>query len=197
MTRPIIKERSSQPVPERVAAATSAVRGARLIAVFCFVGGFMSLAVAVSAQDVLTYCEWRQDNQAVQDPCPEFCWDVDGQTHCRVLVAETDRDLAGDRAALWDSGRVETILPVLEYAGKPLTDERTYYWKAQVWTKKQPQGFWTEPQRFRLKLRPPLPARWNHVRLWWQFGGDGQWMRKYSDIQWGGESAHRDHPEWK
>ena len=153
--------------------------------------------LARTAQEVQTYCEWKQNNRAVQDPCPEFYWKVDGQTHCRVLVAESARDLAVNQGTLWDTGKVETILPVVEYAGKPLIDERRYYWKAQVWTKKRPQGFWTATQHFAMKLRPRLPARWNHVRLWWQFGGDGPWMREHSDIQWGGESAHQDHPAWK
>lgn len=197
MTRPITNKCSSQPVPGRVTATTSAGGGAWWIAVFCVFGGCMSFAVAISAQEVQTSCEWKQSNQAVQDPCPEFCWDVGGQTHCRVLVAETNADLAENRGTLWDSGKLETILPVVEYAGEPLKDSGVYYWRAQVWTKTRPQGFWTEPRRFTLKIRPPLPARWNHVRLWWQFGGDGEWMRKHSDIQWGGRSTHQDHPEWK
>jgi len=154
------------------------------------------LAAAVSAQEVSTYCEWKEKNVVVQDPCPEFCWDVDNQTHCRVLVSATKAELADDRGGLWDSGKVETILQVLEYAGRPLEDGGTYYWKARVWTKRRPEGFWTEPQEFRLKVRPPLPSRWNHVRLFQQFGGDGEWMQTHSDTQWGGKSIHEDYHDW-
>lgn len=154
------------------------------------------LSAAVSAQDIRTYCEWKQKNMAVQDPCPEFYWKVASQTYCRVLVAATKAELADDHGKLWDSGKVETILPVLEYAGSPLKDKSIYYWKAQVWTKSRPGGFWTKPQEFKLKIRPPLPSRWNHVRLFHQFSQDGQWIRAHSDTQWGGRSTHTDYPEW-
>ena len=159
--------------------------------------GLALWVAAASAQEIKTYCEWRSQNMAAQDRCPEFHWQVENQTHCRVLVAATKSDLADNRGALWDSGKVATVLPVLEYAGKPLEDGGTYHWKAQVWTGKRPTGFWTAPKSFRLKLRAPLPARFGHVRLWWQFGGDGDWMRTHSDVQWGGKSSHSDHPEWK
>ena len=131
----------------------------------------VSLAVALLsvntlwAEELKTSCEWKPHNMAVWDPCPEFHWEVEEQTYCRVLVASTMAQLARNHGGLWDSGKVETVLPVLEYAGGPLNDGGTSFWKAQVWTKERPKGFWSEPQQFTLKIRSPLPARWGHVRL--------------------------------
>jgi len=154
-------------------------------------------AATTSAQEIQAYCEWKERNMSVQDPYPEFCWKVDNQTHCRVLVSASEAELAEHRGGMWDSDKVETILPVLEYAGRSLDDGGVYYWKAQVWTERRPDGFWTKPQEFRLKIRPPLPSRWDHVRLFHQFGEDGEWIRAHSDTQWGGKSTHTDYPEWK
>ena len=113
-------------------------------------------APLISAQEIQTYCEWKEKNMAVQDPYPEFYWKVDNQTHCRVLVSATKTELAHHRGEMWDSGKVETILPVLEYAGKPLDDGDIYYWKTLVWTERRPDGFWTKPQEFRLKISLPI-----------------------------------------
>ena len=148
------------------------------------------------AEELKTYCEWKPCNLAVRDPCPEFHWEVKEQTYCRVLVASTMAQLARNHGGLWDSGKVETVLPVLEYAGGPLNDGGTSFWKAQVWTKERPEGFWTEPQQFTLKIHAPLPARWGHVRLFHQFGGDGPWMQAHCDTQWGGKSTQEEYPRW-
>ncbi|MFC1719215.1 hypothetical protein ACFL6S_36530, partial [Candidatus Poribacteria bacterium] len=74
-------------------------------------------APATSAQEIQAYCEWKEKNMAVRDPYPEFYWKADNQTHCRVLVSASEAELAHHRGEMWDSGKVETILPVLEYAG--------------------------------------------------------------------------------
>lgn len=50
----------------------------------------------------------------MRDPCPEFFWEVPAQSAYRVRVAAGAADLAGDRPLVWDSGRVETWLPVAE-----------------------------------------------------------------------------------
>jgi len=181
----------------RAPVGTRRARTRQRAGISVFLGCVLLSVGSVSAEELKAYCEWKPHNTAVQDFCPEFHWQVEEQTHCRVLVASSLAQLARNHGSLWDSGKVETVVPVLEYAGEPLNDGRAYCWKAQVWTKKHRNGSWTKPQAFRLRVRPPLPARWGHVRLFHQFGSDGPWMQAHSDTQWGGKSTHQDHRRWK
>jgi alpha-L-rhamnosidase len=56
------------------------------------------------------------------------------QTHYRIEVASSPRDLAAGVADLWDSGKVATDRCFdIAYAGKPLASRQRVWWRVQVW----------------------------------------------------------------
>ena len=62
-------------------------------------------------------CEWRLNPREARDPCPELTWEAPSQEAFRVVVATTAAALARPAASVWDSGKVESRLPIVEYAG--------------------------------------------------------------------------------
>ena len=80
------------------------------------------VAVSVSAGPTPTglRCEWRVNPTDVPDPCPELYWEAASQSACQVRVARSQAALTEDRELVWDSGRVESALPITEYAGRAM-----------------------------------------------------------------------------
>jgi hypothetical protein len=132
----------------------------------------ISLSISSDAAPVAAdlRCEWRAGNEAVRDICPELYWEAKGQVACQVLVATSEALLVPDRADLWDSGRLDTKLPIVEYAGEPLPDQTTCYWRVRVWDAAGGPGGWSPVQRFTTNLEP-LPALRPHMRYFVNFGG--------------------------
>ena len=86
-------------------------------------------ATTTSAQEIQAYCEWKEKNMAVEDPYPEFCWKVDNQTHCRVLVSASEAELADHRGGMWDSDKVEFAAHLQEYlAEQELVEPQGAIW---------------------------------------------------------------------
>ncbi|MFF7133453.1 family 78 glycoside hydrolase catalytic domain [Streptomyces sp. NPDC008196] len=84
--------------------------------------------------------EHRTDPLGVDAARPRFGWrtasPVRGrrQTAYRILVASTPDRLAGGRADVWDSGRIDSADSVaVRYAGPALQASTRYHWTVQVW----------------------------------------------------------------
>ncbi len=80
------------------------------------------------------------DAAVITDAKPEFGWIVNDrsrgarQSACRVLVASKRELLKQDRGDMWDSGKLETDRSInVEYDGKPLQPESSYWWKVRTW----------------------------------------------------------------
>jgi len=137
---------------------------------------FLLLAVAMAAPCVGAptaadlRCEWRVNNEAVGDICPELYWEAEGQRACQVLVATSQDKLAPGRTDAWDSEKVESRLPIIEYAGEALANETQYFWKVRLWGEDDEAGPWSEVQRFTTKFEP-LPSLRPHMRYFVNFGG--------------------------
>ena len=108
------------------------------------------------------YCEWRGDGGSCPDICPELFWDAPGQTAYQVLAATSPGKLRPGAADVWDSGKVDTPLPIAELEGEPLADGATYWWTLRVWTDAGPTD-WAEPWRFTMRVRR-LPQMRPHTR---------------------------------
>lgn len=147
-----------------------------LLGVLVLLGGTGEAADAPSG----LRCEWRASPAEVRDPCPEFFWEVPSQSAYRVRVAAGAADLDGDRPLAWDSGRVETWLPVAEYAGRDLADG-TYYWKVQVWDAEGRALPESGAQCFHLKVRP-LPHHLPTIRTFINFAGDPAFASQRLDL---------------
>ncbi|MGD9497691.1 MAG: putative glycoside hydrolase [Armatimonadota bacterium] len=147
------------------------------------------LLLAISASSALTApvasglrCEWVAGNPAVHDPYPELYWETDGQQACQVQVARTEADLPAERNLQWDSGRLDSRLPIVEYAGPALENRVTYFWRVRLWDADGTAGPWSETQRFTTAFEP-LPALRPHIRCFVNFGSaDAEMMAGRYDV---------------
>lgn len=71
---------------------------------------------------------------------PFFGWvvpqtgDKTNQSAYRLLVASRKEFLLNDSADLWDTGKIETEQSLnVVYRGKPLSTNKTYFWKVKTW----------------------------------------------------------------
>ncbi|MCE5237792.1 putative glycoside hydrolase [bacterium] len=145
---------------------------------------------AWSAPPAGMLCEWRTDNMAVPDICPEFFWQAPGQTAYRVIVATTEGLIRQGRGDLWDTGRVATALPIAEYAGTPLPPGQTLWWAVQTWEGQDASSFCV-PQRFALKPRV-LPRKRPHLRAFLNFGSDLEVVAQRYDLTFLAAARERD-----
>ena len=131
-------------------------------------------------------CEWRVNPADVRDPCPELAWDVPSQSACRVVVTRA----VGDGAQpVWDSGKLASRLPIVEYAGPPLDNGVDYAWRVQVW---DAEGrLLPEPpaQRFRLNVQP-MPHHLPTIRTFINFAGTPEFARDWLDLCFRPQAKH-------
>jgi len=87
-------------------------------------------------------CEYLVDPLGVQTTAPRLSWQVESsnrdehQSAYRILVADSETQLAAGNADLWDSGKAPSNATVgIEYQGRPLTSGELAYWKVEVWDK--------------------------------------------------------------
>ena len=125
-------------------------------------------------------CEWRVNPDAVADPCPEFHWEAAPQSAFRVVVAKSAEDLRSGQLD-WDSGKVESRLPITEYAGAPLKDGETYWWQVTVWDRDGKELPPSAPQRFTARLAP-APHHLPTIRTFINFGGTPEFARDWLDL---------------
>jgi len=126
-------------------------------------------------------CEWRVNPTDVPDPCPEFYWETASQSVYQVRLARSQTDLMDDRDVLWDSGRVETRLPIAEYAGPELRNATSYWWQVRVWDADGGVLPDTPAQTFRMNVQA-MPHHLPTIRTFMNFGGNAQFARDWLDL---------------
>jgi alpha-L-rhamnosidase len=85
-------------------------------------------------------CEYLRNPQGIDVREPRFAWVLghtergQKQSAYQVLVASSAEHGAGDKADVWDSGKMasEDSTQVV-YKGEPLSSGKTYYWKVRYW----------------------------------------------------------------
>ncbi len=76
------------------------------------------------------------------------------QRKYRILVAESEESLSGERNLLWDSGIVkDDRSSAVLYGGPALASGKTYWWKVKVWMSRTGESGWSAPQRFHTAAR--------------------------------------------
>lgn len=126
-------------------------------------------------------CEWRVNPLDVPDPYPEFYWETASQSAYRVRVARSQADLAEGKDLFWDSGRVETRLPIAEYAGPELPNATTLWWQVRVWDADGRVAADAPAQTFRMNVQA-MPHHLPTIRTFMNFGGDAQFARDWLDL---------------
>lgn len=125
---------------------------------------------AVSIDDLR--CEYLRDPLGIDVQRPRLSWKLRAtdshargqrQSGHRILVAGSPSDLAEDRGALWDSGRVDSDRSVhVVYQGQPLSSGMRCWWKVRVWDQNGVVSPWSKPARWTMgRLEPnPWKASW-------------------------------------
>jgi alpha-L-rhamnosidase len=86
-------------------------------------------------------CEYLVSPRGIDEPRPRLSWTFrpadtlafgQKQTAYRIVVASTEKSLAA-KPDIWDSGWVNgSEMQQIEYQGKPLMSDRSYYWQVMV-----------------------------------------------------------------
>ena len=91
----------------------------------------------------------------ITDSTPEFGWIVhsssknDMQSAFRILVASDPEMLDKDQADMWDSNKISSTSSInVSYLGKPLSSNKSYYWKVKTWCKLDGQSKWSSTMKF-------------------------------------------------
>jgi alpha-L-rhamnosidase len=96
---------------------------------------------AVRAPAKLT-CDSLVEPLGLDDAQPRLSWQLRDsrqgarQTAYQIQVASKQQLLAGGKADVWDSGKIESDRSVgVTYSGPALDAEKRYYWRVKVWDK--------------------------------------------------------------
>ena len=103
-------------------------------------------------------CELMEypERTVITDASPEFCWIVnsalkdDFQSAYQILIASNMENLNDDRGDIWDTGKIKSTESInVEYKGKPLLSNTSYFWKIRTWNKNNEVSPYSSPQHFR------------------------------------------------
>lgn len=91
----------------------------------------------------------------ILDTRPEFSWTVPAeavaQSAYQILVASSPEHIDQNKADVWNSGQVRSSTSSeIEYAGDPLQEGSTYYWKVRIWDEVNRLSRYSDPQSFRV-----------------------------------------------
>ncbi len=118
----------------------------------------INLRLCAEVKPVSLSCEMLANPVGIDVVSPRLSWKLQGggrdiyQTAYRIIVASTQKKLSGDKADLWDSGKVFSDQSVfVVYNGKKLESRMNCYWKVLVWTSAGKEA-WSEPARWSMGL---------------------------------------------
>jgi len=116
----------------------------------------------VTVQHLLT--ENLHDPIGLDSKAPRFSWQLTGGKRNIMQTAYEIRvSAAGDKAALWNSGKVTSSQSVqVPYAGTPLASAKKYSWQVRVWDNDGKASAWSAPATWQTALFSPSDwkAQW-------------------------------------
>lgn len=86
-------------------------------------------------------CDYLKNPLGVDNLHPRLSWRLEDvrqgakQTACQVLVGTDSLEVVRGEANRWDTGKMQSDVTLLPYAGKELQPFTKYYWKVKVWDK--------------------------------------------------------------
>ncbi|MBC8181431.1 family 78 glycoside hydrolase catalytic domain [candidate division KSB1 bacterium] len=92
----------------------------------------------------------------ITDLKPEFGWVMnsaiknDVQFAYQILVATSPAKLEKNIGDMWDTGKLNSTQSInVEYNGKRLSPNSTYFWKVKTWNKNKMPSLYSNPQQFK------------------------------------------------
>ena len=102
----------------------------------------------------------------VFNPQPQLSWALgaamNGASAYRILLASSPQLLQQNQADYWDSQKVKSDQKHAKYHGKPLLPGKVYYWKVQVWSRKNQPGTFSSIASFYLSPSDPVEQFAHH-----------------------------------
>lgn len=99
-------------------------------------------------------CEYRVNPTGIDVNEPFFSWLVESggynlyQGAFRILVASSMELLLTDQGSIWDSGKIQSDKNSVEYSGKSLSSNCTYFWKVMIWNEEDIPSLWSNAAVF-------------------------------------------------
>ena len=138
----------------------------------CLTGAF---AVEVTS----LRCEYRENPLGIDVEKPRMSWQFEAgkalpdvhqargqrQTSYQILVASSEKLLAGNQGDLWDSGKVLSDESVhVQYAGKRLEAGQQCFWKVRIWDGSNAPSPWSASASWTMGVRGGWNGAWIAAR---------------------------------
>ena len=105
-------------------------------------------------------CENMVDPLGIDNVTPCFSWKlkgdgaVDRQAFYEIQVASDSLLLIGEKADLWQSGKLKSDVSVMvPYQGLPLASRSLCYWRVRAWDRKRNVSQWSTVARFSIRKK--------------------------------------------
>lgn len=104
-------------------------------------------------------CENKVNPIGIDITEPHFSWILESnqrgvyQTAYQILVASNLDNLKADNGDIWDSKKISSNQSIqIEFDGKKLSSELTYYWKVRIWDENGNATNWSESAHWEMGL---------------------------------------------
>jgi alpha-L-rhamnosidase len=141
----------------------------KILTAVCPIAFMFAFTTVAALSPTKLRCEYAVNPLNVDVTSPRLFWIDESsgrgerQTAYEILVASSEKNLAGGKGDLWDSGKIvsdETIQ--IPYAGKPLDSLQPVFWKVRAWDAGDKPSAWSKPAQWTMGLLHPADwqAKW-------------------------------------
>lgn len=134
-------------------------------------------------------CEYLSNPQGIDVQQPRFSWKIVSrqrgiaQSAYQILVSESMDELEKGKGSTWDSGKVVSDEATnIDYCGKQLQSNKTYYWQVIVWDKNKKESISMNPAYFHTGLfdDSEWKAKWITTK---DIGNESPLLRKEFQVE--------------
>jgi alpha-L-rhamnosidase len=117
-------------------------------------------------------CEYLEDPKGLDEPLPRLSWTLEtidpakfgsAQTAFQILVSSSLNSLMANKGEVWDSHWIRSPkMQLINYGGKTLLSDKTYYWKVRIKDEKGNISSWSNDAQWSTGLfnQSEWQAKW-------------------------------------
>ncbi len=160
------------------------LEGKNLLRLFCLSliiilnSGFVAFSQSSAPSGLLCQLLSHPELSVITEPNPDFGWIVnsnkqgDYQKAYQIMVATSSDILKRDVSDMWNSGKIASWQSInINYAGKSLSSNSSYWWKVKTFNKLSGESAWSEVQQFRTSTFE-APKKWPGESKWMQISNE-------------------------